>query len=188
MGYQEEKGESGRLLDSLEQAVGRFLVHPFGEINHNCAVAPLQRAEREHIQNPLGLLNLDHRALALDFQSLGQVIFSEIWIRLHQRAPGAQIIHAGTRVDREDETHVRVNHLPELVAGRTDIAAVPVLVLAAVQVLKEGKAYDERTPAVILMKHQRVGHPPGIDHPGKSPAHICVSCNVRESHIVLMEL
>ena len=87
-------------------------------------------------------------------------------------------------VDREDQVQVRMRQRLDLLAVRAFAARIPVVAVAAAEVLHVGHGQSQRSVARQARKELRMAHPSGIHRPGQMPLQLLLSDNIRKSHPV----
>ena len=78
---------------------------------------------------------------------------------------------------------VRVDELADFVALGARAAGVAARAVLAVEVLEEGEGEGNPAAAVVLVEHDGVGDPAGIDHPGKGLHKAAATPYVSKSHL-----
>jgi hypothetical protein len=165
MGDHQEKGLFRGFLYHLEESVRASGIHFLGKIHQYAPPPSLNSGKGEGAYGATRFSDSDYKLLVPTGHNLNKLILKEIGIIEDKFSPLWQPVlgHGGlgsrilSRIDgREYEADVRMDHLGDFVAVRTDSAGITFMAVPAIQILKEREREGYASAAVILMKEDSV--------------------------------
>ena len=169
--HQYEVGVCGRLLNELEQLIGRGSVHALGQpLQHHSAPA-LTGFEREAFLQAVALLHIVCYLLVLCLDVRKPHLGVEIYAFLQLFTPLGQIIDRCGSVGalcfiyREREVQVGVRPACRHAATGTRLARPLAGGVLAEQMPGQGKRHGHGSCAFAAAEHERMGHTSFVHHP-----------------------